>query len=152
MALLAWNVERNRDHFSAGTILEVAPLRWGEPVQCEPPFDWIIASDITYDDEAHAALCVTLRELLSLSRTNVSRAVLCEEHGPPSPFAGSQVLYRDDAFEAFVATAMAHGLTVTPFDSESGLPIAERAWPMDAFCAPDLFLAEVSLAPFERPV
>ena len=94
LELLAYNVQCNADSIERidASQIEVRSLRWGESSIDEmlgtaflEEMDWIFASDVTYDDDLHQSLCQTLRDLL-LAGPN-ARAILCEEHGAPTPIA-----------------------------------------------------------------
>ena len=176
LQLLAYNAQENDAALDDAAVddaaveeeeaqrVEVRPFRWGESLtpldDVAPSVDLVIASDVTYDDDLHDALCSSLRELLLAGAD--TRAILCEEHGPPSPLGGDEAssggLFVDEFLEAFARAANRHGLVVEPFElGEDGSEIelaaardasvsgAERAWPMSAFADADVFLMEVRL-------
>ena len=160
LELLAYNVQCNADSIERidASQIEVRSLRWGESSIDETlgtsfleEMDWIFASDVTYDDDLHQSLCQTLRDLL-LAGPN-ARAILCEEHGPPTPYREVEGqegcgLWRDEFLESFVVTAQRHGLAVEPFvlEDDLGESINEsRAFPMSDFATADVYLMEVRL-------
>ena len=155
MRLLEWNAHAANEEDGPANI-HVAPLRWGETAipsftideAADEGFDWIVASDVTYDSDFHAPLCDSLREALSCGNEGV-RAVLCEVHGPPAPLESASELYTDEFLTAFAETAATRGLTLTPFERrpEGAETVLEpAAWPMAAFANGDAYLVEVRLA------
>ena len=184
MELLISNAARNRQLLGEA-IVEVQPLKWGEEsdgqqgmrvvARLHPAFgqvnrqhpvldhyDWVIASDVTYDDDGHAPLCRTLRDLLANSNATHAppRIVLCEEHGAPEPIdapAGGAPQFADESIEAFARVAAGFGLGVRPFaasgeaggeaaaaaPSALGAAVWPRAWPLAAFSNADGSNAQV---------
>ena len=143
MQLLEYNAQANTNQ-----AVRVLPHRWGDDITGlgSATMDWILASDVTYDDEMHAPLCASLRALL-LEGTD-ARAVLCEEHGPPVPLDGNAALFKDEFLEAFVSTAFSHGLVVEPFELDEDATEVEnfsRAWPIADFASGQGYLLEVRL-------
>ena len=146
LALLADNVRAN-----GMSDVEVAELRWGaDAVLPDGPFQWIFASDVTYDDDHHGPLADTLRALLVRAKRGgepAPRVIIAEEHGAPleSPDAAGRFL--DEAFEAFRAAAAERGLECR-LPSEAGAGGADLgfSWPSEAFAEARPFLMEVYLA------
>eukprot|EP00310_Coccolithus_braarudii_P020310 CAMPEP_0183351060 /NCGR_PEP_ID=MMETSP0164_2-20130417/23336_1 /TAXON_ID=221442 /ORGANISM="Coccolithus pelagicus ssp braarudi, Strain PLY182g" /LENGTH=217 /DNA_ID=CAMNT_0025523151 /DNA_START=79 /DNA_END=728 /DNA_ORIENTATION=+ len=103
--------------------IEVQQLTWGGDAVPEGCFDWVLGSDLTYDDEARALLCHTLHRLLAnaAAKGHVTRALLAEEHGTPEP-TSVDGLFRDADLDAFIATAEEHGLEIQPLGAaETGV-------------------------------
>jgi len=105
-------------------------------------------AQVTYDDDLHEPLCQSLRDLLLASPN--ARAILCEEHGPPTPYGRDEStdLWRDEFLESFVVAAARHGLAVEPFELEEDLSETVndlRAFPMRQFADADVYLMEVRL-------
>eukprot|EP00243_Klebsormidium_subtile_P000286 TRINITY_DN10499_c0_g1_i2.p1 TRINITY_DN10499_c0_g1~~TRINITY_DN10499_c0_g1_i2.p1 ORF type:complete len:258 (-),score=32.23 TRINITY_DN10499_c0_g1_i2:190-963(-) len=106
LRLLQQNVEDNYvAPKGSPTVLEVVELLWGtEPPAAlqDPPPDWIVASDVVYDDETFADLLKTLKEL-STSRTSIVIAV---------------ELRIDSVIESFLEAALSH-FSITRVADES---------------------------------
>ena len=114
LELLAANVDANRPLLPAdsGLRLEVETLRWGGDAADLPdgPFSWVLASDVTYDDELHAPLCDSLAALLRRAGEldAAPRVVLAMEHLDPVEAAAGR--FGDRGLEDFRAAAAACGL------------------------------------------
>ena len=158
LSLIDINIGRNADAecFDRENI-RFELLKWGDEASqlLDESFDLILASDVTYDDDAHAALATTLRLLLSSSSSSrTAKAILTEEHGIPRelnqfsssrpPAAGEeqpqpQMLFADENLEHFVAACTAEGLSVTP-----ALPSESFEWTMDAFSSAVPYVMQVT--------
>ena len=133
LVLLADNVRANNIR-----VVDVAELRWdADAVLPDGPFDWIFASDVTYDDDAHAPLADTLRALLVRAQRDgepAPRVIIAEEHGAPLEAPATAGLFLDEAFEAFRAVAAERGLECRlPSDAGAGVADLGFNWPAEAF-------------------
>jgi predicted nicotinamide N-methyase len=118
LRLLRVNVARNQHCMPSSTLVQVAPLRWGDD---EPPaerYDLVIGTDVAYQAASRDALCLTLSRVLG--RSGAARAVLAHEHRAN---AGT--------LEAFAEAAAARGLSCTTLHVEEGMvedPLEVRAY------------------------
>ena len=146
MSLLAANAAANSDITET---VEVAAFLWGDDTRADQlatDVELVIASDVTYDDALHDALCQSLRGLLLHGDASV-RAILCEEHGPPRE-TEVEGRFFDEQLESFAASAADHGLAVEPFvleDDGGERAISPRVWPIATFSEAECFLLEVRL-------
>lgn len=76
VSLLEENMSRNKDAFTAKKVT-ARPLVWGEGLDGFKPVDWILAADIVYLEDSHAAILGTLRRLLKPSGTALFTASPC---------------------------------------------------------------------------
>lgn len=109
MELLRCNYDRNRHIFPSSTEVEVVPLKWGMDSPPAAQYDLVIGADVCYHEDGRAALCATLRDILSQSGS-AARAVLAHEHRAK---AGS--------LAAFAEAAAAHGLVCNTLHVEEGM-------------------------------
>lgn len=151
LTLLEDNVRANDMRASS---VSVAKLRWGaDAVLPDGPFDWIFASDVTYDDDHHGPLAETLGALLRRAQRAgepAPRVVIAEEHGAPLESPDSTGRFLDESFEAFRAAVAERGLECRlPSDTDAGGADLGFSWPAEAFAEARPFVMEVHLAASE---
>ena len=126
LSLAHTNVAGNRKLYQQMTTIDARPLVWGPTAASHSNldlldlrFNLILASDVTYWIGAHADLCFTLHQLLSLSPQGL--AVIAHE----------QRAVPDDRLERFREEAQDKGLSVdtlhTDLDGERTCIILEVA-------------------------
>ena len=120
------NEAANRQMWRAAQQVEVRPLAWGEaPAATEGEgeggsdvlggaYDWVLGSDVTYSQGAHAPLCATIADVLSRAGAagRATRAVLAHEHRVSDDAAA------DVRLEHFQEAAATAGLSVAVLESE----------------------------------
>ena len=76
------NIARNAHLLPEGTEMRAERYLWGETPPPAGPFDFVLASDVSYfyETEAHAALAQTLGVLLRREQQKAPRVVLTHEH------------------------------------------------------------------------
>ena len=119
--LMEANVRRNCHLFALDASVSADVYSWGSVPLPDGSFDWVIASDVTYEIEAHAALAATLAELLQGERP--PRVVLAHGHRcPPAArrFGASLARWDDGDLElaAFAAAANRCGLRMVQLCAE----------------------------------
>ncbi|KAL1523067.1 hypothetical protein AB1Y20_018027 [Prymnesium parvum] len=129
--LMRANIHENR----LSSRVSAQRLSWGAREWAGAPYEWVIGSDVVWggDHEAHAALCRTVRGLLSCG---ASLAVLASEHGLPTPTADG--CFRDATLDEFAAAAAAEGLRVSMVEGWGGRGAADGRqfeWTAEAFAA-----------------
>jgi hypothetical protein len=128
LALMRASVEKNHAVVGACSV-RVEQLDWGCDIAALPPgpFDLILGSDIVWadDDDNHAALCASVRDLLNrdLAPWRRPRAVLAVQHGLPLDAAGeageAATLLVDETIEQLRAAAALCGLHLLPLDEHA---------------------------------
>ena len=150
LPLLEHNAKLNQKSLLGA--IQISALRWGACAQGEPlptgPFDLIIGSDVIYDASEHAALCITLRELIRRQRQRPPRIVLASMPRQPKPVDASGGRFSEAALLGFEATAAAHGMRVAvPGRGAAGetrsLASSALSWSIHEFRDATPFLVEV---------
>ncbi|KAJ1456421.1 putative methyltransferase-domain-containing protein [Pelagophyceae sp. CCMP2097] len=98
------NIERNRHLFPNSADVRDVDFAFGDDTSDIRGHDVILASDVTYDDAAHAALVRTLAELLA---DGAPLALLAHQHRPVASVLGGRSVLRH-----FEAAAAAGGLSL----------------------------------------
>ena len=122
------NEAANRQMWRAQQLVEVRPLAWGEAPAATGEggegeggddvlggaYDWVLGSDVTYSQGAHAPLCATIADVLSRAAAagRATRAVLAHEHRVSDDDAA------DVRLEHFQKAAAAAGLSVAVLESD----------------------------------